>query len=169
MSLLIINTMDKNDNSVQQAISKLAEKHKSYRVINTQTMDIRHCIGCNHCWLKTPGICAIKDDYEEILKAYLEYDTILFICDTALGFIEHKAKNIFDRILPLVTMHICIADGQMRHVERYNKCYSFGLLYSGDADLEYMNRWFNRFSINIRGKSLGALPIDRSEEMKLCI
>lgn len=57
----------------------------------------------------------------------------------------------------------------MRHVGRYNKCYSFGLLYSGDADLEYMNRWFNRFSINIRGKSLGALPIDRSEDMKLCI
>ena len=29
-------------------------------------MNISHCVGCNCCWLKTPGICVIKVDYEQI-------------------------------------------------------------------------------------------------------
>ena len=47
-----------------------------FELIDTAGMNISHCIGCNYCWLKTPGICAIKDDYTPILKkmnqAYLE-------------------------------------------------------------------------------------------------
>ena len=37
-------------------------------VVNTSDMKIAHCMGCNQCWLKTPGVCAIKDDYAGIIK-----------------------------------------------------------------------------------------------------
>lgn len=77
MSLLIINTMSEGDASAQNCIQHLIKGKKDYRVIHTESMKISPCIGCNACWLKTPGICAIKDDYEEILKAYLQYDTVL--------------------------------------------------------------------------------------------
>lgn len=35
-------------------------------LVDTSEMNISHCVGCNCCWLKTPGICVIKDDYEQI-------------------------------------------------------------------------------------------------------
>ena len=41
---------------------------KEVEIIDTSDMKIAHCIGCNQCWLRTPGICAIKDDYETIVK-----------------------------------------------------------------------------------------------------
>jgi len=47
------------------------------------------------------------------LKAYLQYDTIIIICDTAFGFVRYKAKNIVDRMLPLAAMYTHIVDGQL--------------------------------------------------------
>ena len=40
---------------------------KDVEIIDTSDMKIAHCMGCNQYWLKTPGICAIKDDYEGVL------------------------------------------------------------------------------------------------------
>ena len=34
-----------------------------HKIIKPQT-DIRHCIGCFGCWVKTPGQCVIHDGYE---------------------------------------------------------------------------------------------------------
>lgn len=121
-------------------------------------MKITPCIGCNACWLKTPGICAVKDDYEQILKACLEHDTAIIISDTSLSFISYKAKNVVDRMLPLATMYVHIVDGQMRHIPRYEKKYRFGIVYSGTADRAYMEQWLERFALNLSGISIGAFP-----------
>lgn len=121
MSLLIINTLEKNDPLAKEAIRNLSAQTSLYTIFHTMEMKIAPCIGCNACWLKTPGICAIKDDYEKILKACLQHDTTIIISDTSLGFINYKAKNIVDRMLPLATMYTHIINGQMRHIPRYEK------------------------------------------------
>lgn len=163
MSLLIVNTLPKN--KVQAVIDCLTVRCNEYRVIHTEALNIYPCIGCNSCWLKTPGICAIHDDYEEILKAYLKYDTVIFLAATALGFVDHRMKNLIDRLLPLVTMYVRIVDGQCRHVPRYDKKYRFGLLYNGEADRDYLNEWMERVMLNFGGVSLGAFPV---EEVNSC-
>jgi len=167
MNLLIINTLDENDPAVKAAIGALSAKTSLPTVFHTANMKIMPCIGCNACWLKTPGICAVKDDYEQILKAYLQHDTTIIISDTSLGFISYKAKNIVDRMLPLGTMYTHIVDGQMRHILRYEKKMRFGLLYSGAADIEYMQQWLQRFALNFDGTSIGALPIEKCGEVSL--
>lgn len=78
-------------------------------------------------------------------------------------------KNVIDRVLPLATMYIHIVDGQCRHVPRYDKKLRFGLLYAGAADGDYLRYWMERVMLNLGGESLGALPIDRAEEMLACI
>ena len=117
----------------------------------------------------TPGICAVKDGYEELLKAYLDYDATVFLAGTALNFVDHRMKNVIDRLLPLVTMYVHIVDGQCRHVPRYEKKLRFGLLYAGSADGEYLNRWMDRVMLNFDGESLGAYPIAQAGEVLSCI
>jgi len=168
MSLLIINTLDENDPAGKTAIGVLSAKTSLHTIFHTTNMKIMPCIGCNSCWLKTPGLCAVKDDYEQILKAYLQHDTTIIISDTSLGFISYKAKNIVDRMLPLATMYTHIVDGQMRHIPRYEKEMRFGLLYSGVADIEYMQQWLQRVALNFDGISIGALPIEKCGEVSLC-
>ena len=117
----------------------------------------------------TPGICAVKDGYEELLKAYLAYDATVFLSGTALNFVDYRMKNVIDRTLPLVTMYTHVVDGQFRHVPRYDKKLRFGLLYSGSADGAYLNRWMERVMLNFGGESMGAYPIDHAKEVLSCI
>ena len=107
--------------------------------------------------------------YEEILKAYLEYNTVIFLSGTALNFVDHRMKNLIDRLLPLVTMYTHAVDGQCRHVPRYDKKYRFGLLYDGTADRAYLNEWMGRVMLNFGGVSLGAFPMEQAEEVFSCI
>ena len=167
--LFIVNTLPENDSAVSSALEALGRGAEEVRVIHTYEKNLRPCIGCNACWLVTPGICAVKDGYEELLKAYLDYDATVFLAGTALNFVDHRMKNVIDRLLPLVTMYVHIVDGQCRHVPRYEKKLRFGLLYAGSADKVYLNYWMERVMVNFGGDSLGAYPISNVEEVLSCI
>ena len=167
--LLIVNTLPENDPAVSSALEALGRGTEEVRVIHTYEKNLRPCIGCNACWLVTPGICAVKDGYEELLKAYLDYDATIFLSGTALNFVDHRMKNVIDRLLPLITMYIHIVDGQCRHVPRYEKKLRFGLLYAGSADKAYLNRWMERVMLNFGGESLGVSPISDAKEVLSCI
>ena len=164
-SLLIVNVLPKNDPTAQEAIRKIKSISPDAKIIHAYEQNFSPCVGCNACWLITPGVCAIKDGYEELLKAFLRYDAVLFLSGTTLKFVDHRMKNLIDRLLPLVTMYIRIADGQCRHVPRYDKKFRFGLLYSGQADNAYLNRWFERVMLNFDGESLGAYAIENVVEV----
>ena len=168
-SLLIVSVLPEDDPTAQEAIQSLKRRVSDIQVIHAYEKNLRPCVGCNACWLVTPGICAIKDGYEELLKAYLHYDAVLFLSGTALHFVDHRMKNLIDRLLPLVTMYVRIADGQCRHVPRYDKKFRFGLLYAGSTAHTYLNRWMERVMLNFDGESLGAYPIENAEEVFSCI
>ena len=93
--VLIVNTT--SDHSITDELkNSLQDKGVDADIIETDSMRISHCIGCNFCWLKTPGECSIKDDYEIIIKKMIHADQMWVISDTALGFLDHKGKNIYD-------------------------------------------------------------------------
>ena len=167
--LLIVNTLPEDDPTVSPTLEALGIEAEEVRVIHTFEKKLRPCVGCNACWLVTPGICSVRDGYEELLKAYLAYDATVFLSGTALNFVDHRMKNVIDRLLPLATMYIHIVDGQCRHVPRYDKKLCFGLLYSGPADGAYLNRWMERVMLNLGGESLGAYPISDAGEVLSCI
>lgn len=167
--ILIVNVLPEGDPDAQAAIMALQDEMAEIQVIQAYERNFRPCLGCNACWLKTPGRCSIRDGYEELLKEYLAADAVLFICGTLLNFVDFRMKNLIDRLLPLDTMYIRFVDGQSRHVPRYQKEYRFGLLYSGQADDAYLNRWLDRVMLNFSGKSLGAFPVARAKEAASCI
>ena len=167
--LLIISVLPKHDPAAQEAIQAILNTAPDANVIFAYEQNFRPCIGCNACWLVTPGICSIKDGYERLLAAYLHYDTVLFLSGTALNFVDYRMKNLIDRLLPLATMYIQIADRQCRHVPRYDKKFRFGLLYEGAADRAYLNRWLKRVMLNFDGEALGAYPIQNVKEVISCI
>ncbi len=168
MRLLIVNTLPQDHPAALDAIQALRTA-ADCQVINAYEKNFRPCVGCNACWLKTPGICALRDGFEDVLKAMLECGAAVFLAGTALDFVDYRMKNVIDRLLPLATMYIHIVDGQCRHVPRYQKKYRFGLLYDGAADQAYLNEWFERVMLNFGGSSLGAFPITQAGEVFSCI
>ena len=59
--LLIVNTLPEDDPAVFPALKVLGRGVGEVRVIHTYEKNLRPCIGCNACWLVTPGVCAVKD------------------------------------------------------------------------------------------------------------
>ena len=72
-NLLVVNVLPENDPTAQAVIQVLKQSSADVQVIHAYERNFRPCVDCNACWLVTLGICAIKDGYEELLKAYLHY------------------------------------------------------------------------------------------------
>lgn len=160
---LIVSTLEKDDPQSEKVIENMRESMNNAEVVYAQDMDIKGCIGCNRCWLVTPGVCAVKDDYEKLLIKFLQAERVIFISDLSLGFVSYKLKNILDRLLPLLTMNLRFKNGQMRHYLRYKKHYRMGLIYKGEGDREFLAKWFGRVMLNLDGTSLGAYSIEDEE------
>ena len=166
--ILIVNTT--SDRSLTDELKKETEgRGIDADILEAGDMRISHCIGCNYCWLKTPGECSIKDDYEIILKKMIHADQMWVISDTALGFLDHKGKNIYDRILPIATMYLKFGGDQMRHVPRYDMKMDIGIIYRGEPDRKYMERWNERAALNFESRSLGAFPAEEIKEAVSCM
>ena len=159
MKTLVLNTLG-NDYTDQ---IKALIQDKEVEIIDTSDMKIAHCMGCNQCWLKTPGICAIKDDYEVILKKLVEADNLWIVSDTKFGFLDYKGKRLMDRIMPMLNMTVGFRDGWMRHELRYHAL-NIGLLYKGAADQAMMEDWCKRTAANIGGQSLGAIALTETPD-----
>ena len=155
MKTLVLNTLGKEALDQVNALIK----DKEVEVVDTSDMKIAHCMGCNQCWLKTPGICAIKDDYEKIIKKLVETENLWIVSDTRFGFLDYKGKRVMDRTMPMLNMTIGFRDGWMRHKLRYHAL-NIGLLYKGAADQAMMEDWCKRTAANIGGQSLGAIALD---------
>ncbi len=163
MNCLFIDTMPEGDARTEELSAALCAQGHKVTYMATRDMDIKPCIGCNACWLKTPGVCAIKDDHEKLLITILQADRTVFFADTRLGFVSHEMKDVIDRILPLATMYLHFKDGQMRHISRYGKGLDAGLVYRGEADGAFLSRWMERVTLNMDGRSLGAFKIEEKE------
>ena len=157
---LVLNTLD-GDYS-EQIKELLAVKDSEVEIVNTAEMEIAHCAGCNICWLKTPGVCAIKDDYEIILKKLVVADGFWVVADTKFGFIDYRGKRVLDRLVPMLNMYIEIRDGWERHQLRYHPL-NFGVIYKGNGNKELLEEWSMRVARNMAGKSLGVIAMDAPE------
>jgi multimeric flavodoxin WrbA len=90
-------------------------------VINLREKNIKNCIGCYTCWVKTPGECVHKDDMKEILD--IRKDADLEVWATPLYIFGPTAmfKNFLDRSIPLYEPFIVEKDGLCSHPSRDEK------------------------------------------------
>ena len=159
---LVLNTLESGDCS-EQIKALFADKNEEIEIINTADLKIMHCMGCNNCWLKTPGVCSIKDDYEIILKKLVATENFWVVADTKFGFIDYRGKRVLDRIVPMLNMYIEIRAGWERHQLRYHPL-NFGFIYKGYGNREQLEEWSMRVARNLAGRSLGVISLDKADE-----
>ena len=169
MVLMLDTTANHIGKVIAEELLGSAENAVEFELIDTAGMHISHCVGCNYCWLKTPGICAIQDDYEPILRKISVADQVWLVSDTHFGFVSWQTKNIVDRIMPLVTMYLKFKEGQMRHVMRYDHQPDLGIIYTGEGDQAYLERWCQRTALNLGSRSLGVFSESSRREAVSCM
>lgn len=102
--------------------TELMKKHaaSNQAVLVNANLINQYCIGCFGCWLKNPGTCVIKDDFQDMGKKLSEVDELVIISKATFGSYSSAVKNVLDRSISYVLPFFEIRNGEMHHGERYH-------------------------------------------------
>jgi len=77
---------------------------------------IKPCLGCNACWLKTPGRCAQKDDMTDLVELMRQCEVAVLASPIYVGGVTGLMKTFLDRMTPASLPFIELVDGRSTHV-----------------------------------------------------
>jgi multimeric flavodoxin WrbA len=125
------------------ALDGAAEAGADIESIDIAKMNIKYCTACNSC--HETGVCAIKDDYEIVLKKLLDADGIVLSSPNYITNVTAQLKTMFDRS-PLV-IHEQLFDGK----------YGFSLTTAGSDEIDFVLGIMDNFIVHCGGKTTGGV------------
>lgn len=90
------------------------------KILSKEQNNIKGCLGCFNCWIKTPGRCIIEDSYTEMPKYILEHGTFVIITEIKYGCYTSYVKNVIDRSIGILLPFFQTVNGELHHLPRYN-------------------------------------------------
>lgn len=96
---------------------------------------IKSCLACNSCWIKTPGVCCIRDKAFEMSKIYRDSDVVLFVSKIYFGSYSPWIKAVLERLLPNILPYFENRNKRMYHQLRnhhYPICIFIGIVENGE-------------------------------------
>jgi multimeric flavodoxin WrbA len=137
--------------------------------LDLRDLDIRYCIGCFGCWVKTPGICSNKDGSCEMRQAVILSDFVLWAAPLRMGFPSAMLKKSMDKSIALVHPYGVVDQGEAHHLARYDHYPRLGLLVDTEvdtdsADLDIIANIFSRTALNFKTRLEFMMTTDRSVE-----
>jgi multimeric flavodoxin WrbA len=66
-------------------------------LVLSKEKSINHCIGCFGCWIKTPGTCVMKDDFQDLGKYANNEEELIVISKCVYGEYSPFVKNAVER------------------------------------------------------------------------
>ena len=134
-------------------------------------MDIKYCIGCFGCWVKSPGECRSGDESREVCRAYINSDFVLWASPVVMGFYSALLKKVTDKFICLVHPYGEFIEGEVHHLPRYDHYPMTGLLLekgsdTDDEDIQIISDIHNRTALNFKSSlAFTKLTIDPVEEV----
>lgn len=102
-----------------------------HKIISPQS-DIRHCIGCFGCWIKTPGTCVIHDGYENTGADMGKCTELILVSRCCYGSVSPFVKTVQDRAISYIHPDFVIRKGEMHHKRRYRNVISLSAHFYGE-------------------------------------
>ncbi len=99
-------------------VSGMTEAGASLRTINVYDLKVGGCLGCFTCWTRTPGLCAVRDDMDEVLARVRQADILVLATPVYCDGMTGPLKTVIDRLIPIVHGAAELREGHMRHVRR---------------------------------------------------
>ena len=159
MNILILNGATENHNGafhrtiMDALVRESGNRGLTVIAFDLDSMEIKPCRGCFACWVKHPGSCAIRDDEEQILKAVVQSDILVWLTPITFGGYSSALKKALDRIVPIALPFLVQFHGEVHHplrYERVTRLLALGTLPRPDAEAETIFRGLvGRNAINL--------------------
>jgi multimeric flavodoxin WrbA len=151
-------------------IKEMQSKQNAELRVITDNGNIRQCIGCFGCWIKTPGRCIIKDGYEATGEQISKCSELIFISRCTYGGYSPFVKNVLDRAISYVSPHFVIRNGEMHHKRRYDNRMSLSAYFYGenitDAEKETAQSLLMANALNLNAKLNKVLFFQTAQEAR---
>ncbi len=129
MHVLAINGSPRKESSstyhiLNPLLSGMRTAGATTELVHLGHLEIKHCLGCFLCWVKSPGECAQKDDMAPVLEKFVKADLIIFGTPLYHYSMSGLLKNFIDRTLPAhEPWMVCDPDHPRwsKHPDRYPK------------------------------------------------
>lgn len=89
-----------------------------WEYVNLAERQIRSCIGCFGCWVKTPGRCVIRDDAPSVYPLIAASERVIYVSRIDLGSYDVVMKRMLERAIPIQQAFIRLHHGETHHVQR---------------------------------------------------
>jgi hypothetical protein len=134
---------------------ELAEQGAQVTTLTLRDLDIRYCVGCWGCWVKTPGECLSKDDSAQVCRAVIHSDLTVMASPLVMGYPSALMKKTMDKLIPLIHPYATLVQGEVHHVARYPRYPRLALLLEPEPDtdaedLEIVRDLFSRAALNLK-------------------
>ncbi len=135
--------------------------------------NIRHCIGCFGCWVKTPGQCVIKDGYENVGELLSRCDELIIISECTYGGFSVFVKNVLDRAISYVSPYFTMRNNEMHHKRRYENIINISVYFYGEnitqSEKETAGELVLANATNFDAKVKGVLFFASADEVKAVV
>ena len=163
---------------VEEFLTGASEANAEVENIFLVDKEIKYCLGCVACWVKTPGQCVHNDDMGRLIDSFMCSDISIFATPIHIDNVSGILKNFIDRLIltrmPYFEIH---TDGESRHLNRYEQQPKIMMIsscgYPEQSQFQVIRLWLKRFSRNfdmeVVGeiyRSWGWLLRARDEELK---
>ena len=124
------------DTYLEQLQSALGIDNHHVTRIDLRDKQLRFCVGCFGCWVKTPGECVARDASLEMDHAVINADFVVWAAPLRMGFPAALLKMAMDKHLPLIHPYMVVDQGEAHHLRRYPSSPRLGLLIEKEADTD---------------------------------
>ncbi len=106
----------------EQAEDAVRQAGCTVQTIVLNSDEIKPCLGCFSCWVKTPGLCIItNDDANRVSRAQMRADVVVILSKLTYGGFSADIKAFLDRCIPNISPFFETYHGEMHHKMRYEK------------------------------------------------
>ncbi len=150
--ITVINGCEKF-NSIEKTVmealqSNLNLVNAAYDWNDLKDKELRICRACDVCQTKTPGLCAIQDGVNEVLRQYINSDVAIIIAPIAFGCGNSLIKNFLDRTEPLFLPYQILHKHQTVMKKRYKQYPHLIFIGIADNSSEACRNEFTKFIEN---------------------
>lgn len=155
---------------IRNAVQDLLEREgHSVQTIILNSKELKPCVACLGCWLKTPGQCLITNDEANRIAAQLiNANAVILISEIVYGGFSADMKAFLDRSLQTMLPYFKNYKGETHHPMRYKHFpiwIAVGYGNVSDAEKSTFTILAEKNALNMRPSKYLAVTIRNSNEL----
>lgn len=145
------------DTYLKKIQALLEEEGSQVNHILLRELQLKYCTGCWGCWVKSPGKCQSDRASQEMDKALINSDFILWAAPMKMGYPSELLKMAMDKHLPLIHPYMEVVQNEAHHLKRYASYPRLGLVVeketsTDEQDLKITTQMFQRTALNFKSR-----------------